>query len=81
VVDAEVVSFLFRSDTLAPAYQAILAGKPRNLVICTRDSDLKRQSRIENVRTVENLDVTVAAVGLEILRQQVPGAGALTARG
>lgn len=28
VVDTDVVSFLFKSHSLAPAYQAILAGRP-----------------------------------------------------
>ena len=28
VVDTDVISFLFKNHSLAPAYQAILAGRP-----------------------------------------------------
>ena len=28
VVDTDVISFLFKNRSLAPAYQAILAGRP-----------------------------------------------------
>jgi len=31
VVDTDVVSFLFKTDTLAPAYQAMLAGRPLSI--------------------------------------------------
>ena len=35
VVDTDVVSFLFKSHSLAPAYQAILAGRPLAISLFT----------------------------------------------
>jgi hypothetical protein len=35
VVDTDVVSFLFKSHSLAPAYQAILAGRPLTVSLIT----------------------------------------------
>jgi predicted nucleic acid-binding protein len=35
VVDTDVVSFLFKSHSLAPAYQAILAGRPLAVSLIT----------------------------------------------
>jgi predicted nucleic acid-binding protein len=35
VVDTDVVSFLFKSHSLAPAYQAILAGRPLAVSLTT----------------------------------------------
>ena len=35
VVDTDVVSFLFKAHTLAPAYQAILAGRPLAVSLIT----------------------------------------------
>jgi predicted nucleic acid-binding protein len=35
VVDTDVVSFLFKSHSLAPAYQAILAGRPLAVSLVT----------------------------------------------
>jgi len=35
VVDTDVVSFLFKSHSLAPAYQAILAGRPLTVSLFT----------------------------------------------
>jgi predicted nucleic acid-binding protein len=35
VVDTDVVSFLFKAHSLAPAYQAILAGRPLAVSLIT----------------------------------------------
>ena len=35
VVDTDVVSFLFKSHSLAPSYQAILAGRPLAVSLIT----------------------------------------------
>jgi predicted nucleic acid-binding protein len=35
VVDTDVVSFLFKTHTLAPAYQTILAGRPLSISLIT----------------------------------------------
>jgi len=35
VVDTDVVSFLFKSHPFAPAYQAILAGRPLAISLIT----------------------------------------------
>jgi predicted nucleic acid-binding protein len=35
VVDTDVVSFLFKNHSLAPAYQAILAGRPLAVSLIT----------------------------------------------
>ena len=35
VVDTDVISFLFKSHSLAPAYQALLAGRPLTASLIT----------------------------------------------
>ena len=51
VVDTDVVSFLFKNHSLAPAYQAILAGRPVTVSLITL-------AEIEYGMTVKNWGAT-----------------------